>query len=276
VRPYPHAVLGGTFDHLHVGHEALLTTAFQVGDRVSIGLTTERFLAEHPKPASDRLEPYAVRERHLKRWLSTRFSPRRFRTVPLENRFGRSVEDGVDVLIVSADTLEGGHAVNAERRRLGREPVPLVIVPVVLADDLGPVSSRRIRMREIDPRGRRLAPIKVGVAGPVKEDRDAVARAVRRVFSSARVAQLERPAAGARRPVARALARQAVQGRDLAVAVTRTREGMREIVERAPAFELPPRRVPSASLRELTRECLYLLRPDLERKAFGPRRPSSR
>ena len=62
-------VLGGTFDILHAGHEALLRAAFD-GDpeAVVIGLTTDRFARE----SRSKVNPYAVRQRNLKRFLAAR------------------------------------------------------------------------------------------------------------------------------------------------------------------------------------------------------------
>ena len=37
--------LGGTFDFIHEGHQLLLQTAFQVGKKVVIGLSTDELLA---------------------------------------------------------------------------------------------------------------------------------------------------------------------------------------------------------------------------------------
>jgi pantetheine-phosphate adenylyltransferase len=264
VRPYRHAVLGGTFDHLHAGHEALLAAAFRAGRSVSIGVTTDRYLAEHPKPGRDRLQPYATRARALRRWLGRHYPRRRWRAVPLENRFGRSVEPGVDVLVVSVDTLDGGRAVNAERQRLGRPTVPFVVVPVVLADDLGPVSSRRIRAGEIDARGHRRAPIRIGVALDAAEDRVPVARAVRTAFPSARVSFV-RPSRSVRRSSSQARVRGAAARagtrRDLGVAVLRAPGGGWWIAENGGGATLEPRRVPRGPPSGLERATLALLRP---------------
>ncbi len=266
MRPYGHAVLGGTFDHLHVGHSALLDTAFRAGRRVSIGLTTDRYLARSAKPFAERLQPFAVRRSVLHRWLRRHYPRRTWRTVPLEDRFGGSIEDGVDVLVVSEDTLAGGRAVNAERHRLGRRPVPIVTVPVVLADDLGPVSSRRIRSGAIDAVGHRRAPIAVAVRADDPRDLAPVRDAVRHAFSRASVEFLRTESVP---PPDRDPAAPSSDPEEAAIVVTVRRRpaGGWEITERAGERTISAAPVPNGPTDLLRRATLGLLRPDLERKA---------
>ncbi len=179
-------VLGGTFDHLHAGHWALLRSAMRGGGEVAIGLMTDRYVSTHRKPARGRIEPYERRRRALARWLRKEFPWRRWRIVPLDNGFGRSVEPGFDRLVVSVETVEGGARVNAERRRRRLPALEVETVPLVLADDLLPMSSRRIRLGIIDRRGRRRAPIRIALAVDPPTDASAWRDALRRIFPKAR------------------------------------------------------------------------------------------
>lgn len=256
---YAHAVLGGTFDRLHVGHAALLGAAFAAGRQVSIGLTTDAFVGRSGKPAAERLQPYATRRRALVRWLRRHFPRRRYRIVPLEDTFGRSVGPGIGVLVVSAETAAGGRAVNAERRRRGRRPVPIVTVPLVLADDLRPVSSRRIRAGEIDRRGRRVGPISAGIATADPSDRAAAARAVRRAFPRARVHAV--PVGPGRADSARALAARAARGLELGLGVVRRPGGGWSVAERSRAVALDPRVIPGRKPAALVRGLASYLAP---------------
>lgn len=261
---FAHAVLGGTFDRFHVGHAALLARAFHVGRDVSVGVTTDGFLSEHPKPLAERIQPYARRRAGVVRWIRLHYPGRHYRVVPLANRFGRSIEPGIDVLVVSADTRVGARAVNAERRRRGRAAVPIEIVPVVLADDLAPVSSRRIRAGEIDRRGRRRAPLSVGWAATDPRDADVVVRAIRRAFPTARPARIPpgSPRRGARASaVSSALARRVVRSRALGFIVARRRPGEWDVVELAPGVKLGPRRIRARDPGSLERALIGVLRP---------------
>lgn len=275
---YGHAVLGGTFDRLHAGHAALLATAFRLGRTVSIGVTTDAFLSAHPKPDGGRIPSYASRRRALRRWLSRRYPVARWKVVPLGDPFGRSVEPGVDVLVVSADTVKGGRAVNVERRRRGRPATALAVVPLVLADDLLPVSSRRIRAGTIDRNGRRRSPLSFGLGLSDEADRDAAFRAIRRVFPTAQISVMLDPFGGRGRGAtgARSLARAAAVGRELGLGVARAPRGGWFLVEQGPLGEIGPIALSRGSSAELGARIASLLAPRVGRKAFPPGRPSRR
>ncbi|MFY9717760.1 MAG: pantetheine-phosphate adenylyltransferase [Thermoplasmata archaeon] len=260
---YAHAVLGGTFDRLHVGHEALLAAAMRAGRRVSVGVTTDDFVRALGKPSGDTIQPYATRRRIVRRWLSRHFPGREVRTVPLSDRFGRSVGPGVSVLIVSAETAGGGRAVNAERRRRAERPLPVVIVPLVLADDLLPVSSRRIRAGTIDRNGRRRAQITIGVAAEDGDDRAVIGVGARRAFPVAHLRFVASPARPRGSPAARAraFARNAIGDFDLAIGVARERRGGWIAVERSASVLLDPVRIPGRSAKALQRGISHLLVP---------------
>ncbi len=159
--------LGGTFDILHVGHEALLAEAFALGDEeVLIGITSDRMARKTRK----RVNPLAVRRRNLLALLR-RHRWRRFRVSVLDDVAGPAATEGdLDAIVVSAERATVAHDINRERLRRGHPPMQVFVVPMRLAEDCLPVSARRIRAREIDRRGRMQRPlaVRVGSANPVK------------------------------------------------------------------------------------------------------------
>ena len=156
-RRYRVAVLGGTFDHLHAGHRALLEAAFLRADRVKIGLTTDAFVRSERKPRLPRVESYGTRRRHLREFLRGRFGRRRWSIVALKDAWGGSVGPGADLLVLSEETRRATGPINAERRRRGLPPLRVFVLPQMLAQDGRPIASRRIRAGEIDPEGHLVA-----------------------------------------------------------------------------------------------------------------------
>lgn len=243
MRRYGMAALGGTFDHLHVGHHALLASAFRVGRTVAVGVTTDEFVRDHPKPLAGRIQPFRVRRDVLRRWLRAHYPRRRWKVTPLADPFGRSTDPAVDVLVVSADTIRGGRAVNRERKKLGRRPIPMVAVPLVLADDLEPVSSRRIRAGVIDAKGSRRSRLRVRVSATTPLERNVARRAIRDVFPH--------PVFPLSGPV------------ELTVRVDRDPRRGWVVSEASGRVRLPRYRVPGSEAEDLRRGLTRLLRPRL-------------
>jgi pantetheine-phosphate adenylyltransferase len=192
------AVLGGTFDRLHDGHRALLDAAFRSAARVGIGLTSDSYLRAHPKPHPERIRPYEARRRALLRYLREQFPPGSYWVVPLDAPFGRSVEPGVDILVVSEETRAGARAVNRERRRRRLPGRRVVVVPIARGPDLRPIEGRRIRDGDIDGRGRRRTPLRIGLSCP-SASRDALEGALRSGFAGVPIVWLLRPPVAALR-----------------------------------------------------------------------------
>ena len=68
MKKFKKVAVGGTFDQLHRGHRALLGKAFEVGDKVVIGLTSDAFVAKMGKP--HKTASYADRRRELEAFLA--------------------------------------------------------------------------------------------------------------------------------------------------------------------------------------------------------------
>src|SRR5207244_11259357 len=123
------------------------------------GVPTHRAARE----SRTRVNPYAVRERNLKRFLTAR-KWRPARIEPIDDAYGPADDlPDLDVIVVSAERYPVAVALNEARAAKGLHPLEIRAVPMVLAQDGLPIASRRIRSGVIDRSGRRLTPLRVGV-----------------------------------------------------------------------------------------------------------------
>ncbi|RLI33480.1 phosphopantetheine adenylyltransferase [Candidatus Bathyarchaeota archaeon] len=147
--------VGGTFDRLHRGHEALLLRAFEVGEKVVIGVSSDAFVGRMQK--GHEVQPYEERVEEVRRFLREKGLEGRTIFVPLEDPYGPAVTDeGIEGIVVSEETAPVAEEINEIRRQRGMRPLEVFRIETVLAEDGRPISSTRIRLGEIDRRGRIL------------------------------------------------------------------------------------------------------------------------
>lgn len=182
-------VLGGTFDRLHIGHEALLAKAFEVGDDVFIGLSSQEMAQ---KRRTRRIAPLAVRKRNVEALLRKRGWVGE--VLEIQHPFGRALEPRYGGIVVSPETLPRVLEINRERKRLGRRLLKVFTIPFLYAQDGLKISATRIAEGEIDARGRRTSPLRiaVGTDNPVKVEavRDAFAAAFPKLRTRVRLVRV--------------------------------------------------------------------------------------
>jgi pantetheine-phosphate adenylyltransferase len=145
---------GGTFDEIHIGHLALLARAFDVGDKVIIGVSSDDFATKRGKKLNHSFEQ---RVRKLRNVIKREFGNAAFEIAKLDGDFGPAVSTGnVAALVASKETEGKGKMLNEMRSERGLGPVRIITVDLVRAEDGSPISSTRIRAGEIDGRGRLL------------------------------------------------------------------------------------------------------------------------
>lgn len=153
-------VIGGTFSRLHKGHKLMIRAAFDTGNRVILGLTTDEYL-KHNK--AYRGFSYYRRKKALSRYMSG--LGENYEILPLDTRSGNTAtRKDYSAIVVSAETYGSAVAINKKRKENGLEPLKIVSVPIVLAEDLFPLSSTRIIEGEVRPSGSRITPVRIGVA----------------------------------------------------------------------------------------------------------------
>ncbi|MBC8515750.1 MAG: pantetheine-phosphate adenylyltransferase [Nitrosopumilus sp.] len=143
--------MGGTFDIIHRGHLTLLSNAFDISDKVIIGLTSDEFATKKGKIP---INTYDQRLKNLESAISKEFGNPSFQISKLDNDFGPAVlEKEVEALIVSDETSNQGVVLNKLRQERNLLPVRVVVVPMFLAKDGSRISTTRIKNSEIDIEG---------------------------------------------------------------------------------------------------------------------------
>lgn len=180
------AAVAGTFDVLHDGHRALLRRAFEVGDSVVVGITTDRMAGE----SRGTFVPLHIRKGELEMFLSTLGDHQVFE---IDDMYGPDdVMDGVDVLVVSEETLGNGRIINERRASRGLKPLELSVVPMVRADDGSRISASAILRGEYGRSGHRgVIDIAVGSLNQVKVS--AVRSVMEKVYGEVRITAVDVP-----------------------------------------------------------------------------------
>ncbi len=142
------AVVGGTFDILHKGHKALLKKAFQLG-KVFIGLTSDKMAKERKGRG---IQDFRERKRELENFIKA-VSKTKAKIFKIENKFGFTLEEDFDYIVVSPETYQTALIINEERKKKNKKPLKIIKIDFVLAQDGKPISSRRILAGEIDREG---------------------------------------------------------------------------------------------------------------------------
>ena len=146
--------MGGTFDIIHHGHITLLSTAFDISEKVIIGLTSDEFVQKKGKKP---IHKYDERLKNLISVIFHKFPNTNFEISQLNNDFGPAVfEKEVQALVVSDETKNQGNILNKLRIERNLSPVEIIVVPMTLAKDGKKISTTRIKNSEIDSDGNLL------------------------------------------------------------------------------------------------------------------------
>ncbi|MGC9516571.1 MAG: phosphopantetheine adenylyltransferase, partial [Methanomicrobiales archaeon] len=144
---YEKVAVGGTFDKFHKGHEKLLEKAFEIGEKVIIGVTSDEFGGQKGD-----VESCATRMSNLNNFLED--YPGKYKVMRLTDPYGTTIYDKTfDAIVVSRETEKTALEINKIRKNNGMEPLAVIVIDIVMAEDGEPISSTRIRKGEINMEG---------------------------------------------------------------------------------------------------------------------------
>jgi len=148
--------VGGTFDELHKGHRTLLIKAFDIGERVLIGVSSDEFVKKMHKPHT--AASYEKRTRELRDFLREHGILQRAEIIPISDAYGGVLlsKDLIEALVVSKETEPTALKVNEKRKEIGIGPLEIVVIDMVPSENHRAISTTRIYAGEIDHDGHLL------------------------------------------------------------------------------------------------------------------------
>lgn len=160
---YRQVVLGGTFDLLHDGHKKLLRAAFHAGQKVTIGVTSDKFIKKLGRIIAQNQHQ---RKKAVGSFLKEKKLVMRAKLVFIENIYGPTLTSkSYQALVVSKQTFPNALRINKKRRQIGLPKLAIVAIPMAGAYDGKPISSTRIKMGELDQLGRSYQKMLFKIAG---------------------------------------------------------------------------------------------------------------
>ena len=144
--------IGGTFEVIHLGHILLFDTAFRIGKKVIVGITSDSFVKKIYK--KHKISKFSDRVKRVENYLRSKGVLERAEFIKLEDPYGPTITDpSIDALVVSEETLKVGLEINKIRFSKGYKHLVIVVVNMVLAKDDLPISTTRILNGFIDDKG---------------------------------------------------------------------------------------------------------------------------
>jgi len=149
-KQYKKVAVGGTFDRFHNGHKKMLNEAFNKGEIVVIGITSDTFAEKKVN-----VESCKKRTETLRRFVEKKHA--NFYIFRLDDPYGLTIHEAdFDAIVVSEETKLTALEINNIRKNRNMATLTIILISFVYAEDGIPISSTRIREGEINTKGHLL------------------------------------------------------------------------------------------------------------------------
>ncbi len=150
-------VVGGTFDRMHIGHKTLINTALIFSENILICVTSDTYVRKLRKIAGSIIEPYKIREEHIRNFVAELDQSNKVHICILEDPYSPALTsqfaDKLDSIAVSEDpaVLARTFKLNELRKKHDLGILTILRIPL-LRDPYGKViSSTRYRLNDYFP-----------------------------------------------------------------------------------------------------------------------------
>ena len=151
-RTFERALLGGTFDHFHNGHEKLLLSALEQCQNLELWVTNDKIAVKK----EGKVESFEERVIFLKKWIQKNKLEERVTIEELNDAVGPAeYRLDCDAIVCTSETLIGCKKINEKRIESNIKPLEIITVEHFFSEDGITLSSSLIRNGEYTRSGKK-------------------------------------------------------------------------------------------------------------------------